>query len=95
MFFSNRFYKPYLDSNLALMKNTPNKEQVLETMNSLVKDTLMETLNIKYVDADPLTGKLVATMPVDSRVYQPMGKSSRWCYCCTCRKRGFCCFSNA
>ena len=73
MFFSNRFYKPYLDSNLALMKNTPSKEQVLETMNSLVKDTLMETLNIEYVDADPSTGKLVATMPVDSRVYQPMG----------------------
>ena len=55
------------------MKNTPSKEQVLETMNRLVKDTLMETLKIKYVDADPLTGKLVATMPVDSRVYQPMG----------------------
>ena len=73
MFFSNRFYKPYLDSNLALMKNTPSKEQVLETMNRLVKDTLMETLNIKYVDADPSTGKLVATMPVDSRIYQPMG----------------------
>ena len=54
------------------MKNTPTKEQVLETMNRLSKDTLMETLNINYVDADPLTGKLVATMPVDSRVHQPM-----------------------
>ena len=35
MFFSNRFYKPYLDSNLALMKNTPSKEQVLETMKKM------------------------------------------------------------
>lgn len=32
----------------------------------------METLRITYTDADPKTGMLQATMPVDSRVYQPM-----------------------
>ena len=32
----------------------------------------METLGITYVDVDPDAGTLVATMPVDSRVYQPM-----------------------
>ena len=32
----------------------------------------METLGITYVDVDPGEGTLVATMPVDSRVYQPM-----------------------
>jgi len=54
------------------MKNTPTREQVLDLMNRLSKDTLMETLNIEYTDADPMTGKLVATMPVNSSVYQPM-----------------------
>lgn len=54
------------------MKNTPTREQVLDLMNRLSKDTLMETLNITYTDADPTTGKLVATMPVNSSVYQPM-----------------------
>ena len=32
----------------------------------------METLGITYVDVDPDAGTLVATMPVDSTVYQPM-----------------------
>ena len=32
----------------------------------------METLGITYVDVDPDAGTLVATMPVDSRVYQHM-----------------------
>ena len=32
----------------------------------------METLGITYVDVDLDAGTLVATMPVDSRVYQPM-----------------------
>ncbi len=32
----------------------------------------METLGIEYVDVDQESGTLVATMPVNSRVYQPM-----------------------
>lgn len=53
--------------------NAPlDKDTVLQQFNAACKGTLMETLNINYVDADPATGKLVATMPVDSRVYQPM-----------------------
>ncbi|MCB9426142.1 MAG: PaaI family thioesterase [Flavobacteriales bacterium] len=48
-----------------------DKEKALALMNGVVKDTLMETLNIEFIDAgeDFLTAK----MPVDSRVYQPMG----------------------
>ncbi|NLP56582.1 PaaI family thioesterase [Lutibacter sp. B1] len=48
-----------------------NKEKTLQLFNSMCKDTLMETLHIKYVDyGDDF---LVATMPVNSRVYQPDG----------------------
>ena len=54
------------------MKHTPNQTAILKKFNDLCKDTLMETLGIKYVDVDPDAGTLVATMLVDSRVYQPM-----------------------
>ena len=50
---------------------TFDKDKILHYCNEISKNTLMETLNIKYVDA----GKdyLVATMPVNSSVHQPMG----------------------
>ena len=54
------------------MEHTPNKAAILKKFNDLCKDTLMEALGITYVDVDPDAGMLVATMPVDSRVYQPM-----------------------
>ncbi|MCO4774653.1 MAG: PaaI family thioesterase [Flavobacteriales bacterium] len=54
------------------MEHTLNKAAILKKFNDLCKDTLMETLGIEYVDVAPETGTLVATMPVDSRVYQPM-----------------------
>ena len=54
------------------MEQHITKEQVLEQFNSICTATLMETLRITYTDADPKTGMLQATMPVDSRVYQPM-----------------------
>lgn len=54
------------------MEQHITKEQVLEQFNSICPGTLMETLRITYTDADPKTGMLQATMPVDSRVYQPM-----------------------
>ncbi len=54
------------------MEQHITKEQVLEQFNSICTGTLMETLRITYTDADPKTGMLQATMPVDSRVYQPM-----------------------
>ncbi len=48
-----------------------NKEQQLKMINSFMSDTLMETLDIKFTDigADFLT----ATMPVTSKVHQPLG----------------------
>ncbi|HBK82909.1 MAG TPA: thioesterase [Flavobacterium sp.] len=48
-----------------------NKEAMLKLCNDWSKNTLMETLEIEYIDAgeDFLTAK----MPVNSRVHQPMG----------------------
>ena len=54
------------------MEHTSNKAAILKKFSDLCKDTLMETLGIEYVDVAPETGTLVATMPVDYRVYQPM-----------------------
>ena len=43
----------------------------LEKLNAMNKNTLMETLDITYTEVGD--GYLVATMPVNSRVHQPMG----------------------
>lgn len=54
------------------MEQPYTKEEILAKFNAICPDTLMETLRITYTDANPETGMLQATMPVDSRVYQPM-----------------------
>jgi 1,4-dihydroxy-2-naphthoyl-CoA hydrolase len=48
-----------------------SKEKVLQQCNAITKNTLMETLDIEYVDVgeDFLTAK----MPVTSKVHQPDG----------------------
>lgn len=48
-----------------------DKENVLKICREWSKNTLMETLEIEYIDAGE--GFLVAKMPVNSRVHQPMG----------------------
>jgi uncharacterized protein (TIGR00369 family) len=50
---------------------TFDKEKMLHYCNSISENTLMQTLNIKYTDAGP--DFLVATMPVNPSVHQPMG----------------------
>lgn len=50
---------------------TFDKEKILHYCNKVSKNTLMQTLNIEYVDAGP--DYLVATMPVNPSVHQPMG----------------------
>ena len=50
---------------------TFEKNQILQYCNEISKNTLMQTLNIEYVDAGE--DFLVATMPVNSSVHQPMG----------------------
>lgn len=50
---------------------TFDKEKILQYCNEISKNTLMQTLNIEYVDAGP--DFLVATMPVNPSVHQPMG----------------------
>lgn len=50
---------------------TFDKEKILHFCNSISKNTLMETLNIKYIDAGP--DYLTASMPVNPVVHQPMG----------------------
>ncbi|WP_130736250.1 PaaI family thioesterase [Flavobacterium sp. J27] len=48
-----------------------NKEEILKVCANLSQNTLMQTLEIEYIDAgeDFLTAK----MPVNPRVHQPMG----------------------
>lgn len=50
---------------------TLNKDQILKNCNDFCKNTLMETLEIEFIDV----GKdfLKAKMPVTSRIHQPMG----------------------
>lgn len=50
---------------------TLDKVKILEYCNAFSKNTLMETLNIEFIDAGE--GLLVAKMPVNSAVHQPMG----------------------
>ena len=47
------------------------KEEILAGCNKLCKNTLMETLNIEFIDAGEDT--LVARMPVNPKVHQPDG----------------------
>ena len=48
-----------------------DKETILAMCNQFSKDTLMETLEIEYIDCGE--DFLKAKMPVNSRVHQPMG----------------------
>ena len=48
-----------------------NKVEVLKLCNKLSENTLMETLQIEYIDVGP--DFLVAKMPVNASVHQPMG----------------------
>lgn len=48
-----------------------NKKEILSKINSLNKNTLMETLSIQYTEIGD--DYLVATMPVNKKVYQPLG----------------------
>ena len=48
-----------------------DREKILKLCNDWCKNTLMETLEIEYIDAGE--NFLTAKMPVNSRVHQPMG----------------------
>ncbi len=48
-----------------------DKEVILTRFNKMCKNTLMETLAIKFTDVGD--DYLVATMPVNSKVHQPYG----------------------
>lgn len=48
-----------------------DKVKMLQLCNEWSQNTLMQTLEIEYIDAGE--DFLVATMPVNSRVHQPMG----------------------
>ncbi|HQX03115.1 MAG TPA: PaaI family thioesterase [Flavobacterium sp.] len=50
---------------------TFDKEKVLQKCNEWSKNTLMETLEIEFIDAGE--GFLKAKMPVNPNVHQPMG----------------------
>lgn len=48
-----------------------NNKEILNKLNSMTKNTLMETLKIQYTEIGD--DYLVATMPVNNCVHQPMG----------------------
>lgn len=48
-----------------------SKEQIIEFCNQFSKNTLMQTLQIEYIDAGE--DFLIAKMPVTPAVHQPMG----------------------
>ena len=48
-----------------------NKEEVLSQFNKMCQNTLMQTLQIEFIDVG--ADFLVAKMPINSSVYQPMG----------------------
>lgn len=48
-----------------------DKEKMIHFCNEWSKNTLMQTLEIEFIDAGE--DFLIATMPVNSRVHQPMG----------------------
>lgn len=50
---------------------TFDKDKILQYCNKISKNTLMQTLNIEFIDAGE--DYLVATMPVNPSVHQPMG----------------------
>ncbi|WP_395050266.1 PaaI family thioesterase [Flavobacterium sp.] len=50
---------------------TFDKNKIIHYCNEISKNTLMQTLNIEFVDAGE--DFLVATMPVNPSVHQPMG----------------------
>jgi len=50
---------------------TFDRDKILQYCNEVSENTLMRTLNITYTDAGE--DFLVATMPVNSAVHQPMG----------------------
>lgn len=50
-----------------------SKEELLGRFNAMIPNTLMETLEISYVDVDADAGMVKATMPVNPRIHQPMG----------------------
>ena len=48
-----------------------DKKKIIDQCNAFSKNTLMETLEIEFIDAGE--DFLMAKMPVNSRVHQPMG----------------------
>lgn len=44
----------------------------IETINNLCKNTLMEHLGMEFIEVK--AGRVVATMPVDNRTVQPLGR---------------------
>lgn len=50
---------------------TFDKDAILKICNKMCQNTLMQTLQIEFIDAGP--DFLVAKMPVNSTVHQPMG----------------------
>lgn len=49
------------------------KKETLAALNGMRKNTLLEVINIEFIDFDQEAGWVKATMPVTPTVHQPMG----------------------
>jgi len=49
------------------------KQETLDAFAAICKNTMLETLDIKFTDFNVEEGWVKATMPVTSKVHQPMG----------------------
>ena len=48
-------------------------QNLVDKLNALRPNTLMETLSIEYIEVDIEKGIVKATMPINSKVHQPLG----------------------
>lgn len=49
------------------------KQKILEALNAMNANTMLEVLNITFIDLDKEAGWVKATMPVNATVHQPYG----------------------
>ncbi len=49
------------------------KQEILAKLNEMCTNTMMEALEMKFTDVDAEAGMVKMTMPVTSKVHQPMG----------------------
>lgn len=50
-----------------------SKEEILTRLNGVIPNTLMESLDMRFIDVDVEKGQVKMSMPVNPKVHQPVG----------------------